>query len=192
MAISHADQLRSLFSLRALLTLFATLCALLALTTGPTHAQYELPASGESSTAKSSPAKEDPEIDKRLRYLSTELRCLVCQNQNLADSDADLAVDLRNQIRTQLQDGRSNQEILNYMVDRYGDFVLYRPPFKAQTVVLWIGPFVLLALALFFLFRQIGRRRQHLINEQFPDQDLARARALLKSNDPDKKKASHS
>ena len=184
----HAD----LWGRRVALPVLFTLCALVVLTISPAHAQYELPASGESSVAKSSPAKEDPEIDKRLRHLSTELRCLVCQNQNLADSDADLAVDLRNQIRSQLQDGRSDKEILNYMVERYGDFVLYRPPFKAQTVVLWIGPFVLLALALFFLFRQIGRRRQHLTNEQFPDQDLARARELLKSNDSDKKKASHS
>ena len=91
-------------------------------------------------------AQVDPSLDKRVANLAHELRCLVCQNQTLADSNAPLAVDLRDQIREQLKAGKSEREVLDFMVARYGDFVLYRPPFKASTVALWVGPFVLLAL----------------------------------------------
>ncbi|HEV2431235.1 MAG TPA: cytochrome c-type biogenesis protein, partial [Burkholderiales bacterium] len=85
------------------------------------------------------------EMDQRVSALANELRCLVCQNQTLADSNAPLAVDLRNQIREQLAAGKSEQEVTDFMVARYGDFVLYRPPLKATTVALWVGPFVFLA-----------------------------------------------
>jgi cytochrome c-type biogenesis protein CcmH len=104
-------------------------------------------------------AQSDPAMDKRVAALAVELRCLVCQNQTLADSNAPLAVDLRNQIREQLKQGASEQDVIDFMVARYGDFVLYKPPFKASTLALWLGPFVLLALGVWALLRQIARRR---------------------------------
>jgi cytochrome c-type biogenesis protein CcmH len=98
-------------------------------------------------------------LDKRVAALAEELRCLVCQNQTLAESNAPLAVDLRSQIRDQLARGASEREVREFMVARYGDFVLYKPPFKASTAALWLGPFVLLALGLWILRRVATRRR---------------------------------
>jgi len=89
-------------------------------------------------------AHPDPVVEQRLKDLAEELRCLVCQNQTIADSTAPLALDLRNQIRAQVAQGRTDDEIRAYMVARYGDFVLYRPPLKATTVMLWLGPLALL------------------------------------------------
>jgi len=102
---------------------------------------------------------DDANLEKRVTGLAHELRCLVCQNQTIADSNAPLAVDLRKQIREQLAAGRSEQDVIDFMVARYGDFVLYKPPFKASTLALWLGPFVLLALGVWALLRQIARRR---------------------------------
>ena len=102
---------------------------------------------------------QTPDLDRRVADLANELRCLVCQNQTLADSNAPLAVDLRSQIRSQLEAGRSERDVLDFMVARYGDFVLYKPPLKPSTVALWAGPFVLLALGLAFLAWRIVRRR---------------------------------
>jgi len=102
---------------------------------------------------------EGPELEKRTAALAHELRCLVCQNQTLADSNAPLAVDLRNQIREQLAAGKSEQDVLDFMVARYGEFVLYRPPLRAATLALWIGPFVFLALGVWLLARRLARRR---------------------------------
>ena len=104
-------------------------------------------------------AAQDPILDKRTAALAEELRCLVCQNQTLAESNAPLAVDLRNQIREQLAGGASEREVREFMVARYGDFVLYKPPFKASTAALWLGPFALLALGLWVLRRVATRRR---------------------------------
>lgn len=101
----------------------------------------------------------NPQTEQRIRQLSERLRCLVCQNQSLADSNAELAQDLRNQLREQVAAGRSDGEIMDYLVQRYGDFVLYEPPFKATTVLLWIGPFVLLAAAALVLVATLRRRR---------------------------------
>lgn len=103
-------------------------------------------------------AQETPE-EARLRTLQEKLRCLVCQNQTLADSNADLAGDLRRELREQVKSGRSDGEIIEFMVARYGDFVLYEPPFKATTALLWVGPFVLLALALLAVAAMARRRR---------------------------------
>ena len=103
-------------------------------------------------------SQEKPALEKRVNDLAHELRCLVCQNQTIADSNAALAQDLRNQIREQLQDGKSEREVIDFMVARYGDFVLYRPPFKATTVALWSGPFLLLALGAWLLVRQVGKK----------------------------------
>ena len=101
--------------------------------------------------------------------LATELRCLVCQNQTIADSHAELAVDLRQQIREMLQKGMSDDQVRTYMTERYGDFVLYKPPFKTSTALLWAGPAALLGGALFALFIVL-RRRQTLGADAFdPD-----------------------
>ena len=110
--------------------------------------------------AAASMAIADPAQDARVRALEGEIRCVVCQNETLAASQADLARDLRGQIRLQLQQGRSHQEVRDFMVDRYGQFVLYRPPLQASTVVLWVGPFLLLAVALVWWVSHTRRRRR--------------------------------
>jgi cytochrome c-type biogenesis protein CcmH len=99
-------------------------------------------------------AQENRDLDRRVADLAEELRCLVCQNQTLADSNAPLAVDLRNEIREQLAAGKSERDVIEFMVARYGDFVLYRPPVKATTIALWVGPFVFVLLGLWIL---VGR-----------------------------------
>lgn len=99
-----------------------------------------------------------PEQDARYRELINELRCLVCQNQSIADSNAPLANDLRAQVQTQLEAGRSDVEIKSYLTDRYGDFVLYDPPFKASTALLWLAPALLLALAIGLVWKLTQRR----------------------------------
>jgi cytochrome c-type biogenesis protein CcmH len=104
-------------------------------------------------------AQESPKLDERVKNLAHELRCLVCQNQTIADSNAPLAVDLRNQIREQLAAGKSERDVIDFMVARYGDFVLYRPPFKAATLALWLGPFALLGLGAWIFWRRVARRR---------------------------------
>ncbi len=113
--------------------------------------------------------------------LSAELRCLVCQNQSLADSHADLAIDLRNQVRELLAAGKSEAEVKAFMTARYGDFVLYRPPVKSTTVLLWVGPFVLLLVAVAALFVHLARRRRADAQtaEILSGEDAQRARQLL-------------
>ncbi len=105
------------------------------------------------------PAAEDPALEQRMVTLTSELRCLVCQNQTIADSNAPLAIDLKNEVREKLKQGMSDSEITDFMVARYGDFVLYRPPFKATTLFLWLGPLLLLLAGFFMLFRRLARRR---------------------------------
>ncbi len=125
-------------------------------------------ASGSASASASTDAKRgapqavptaaDPALEARMLAITGELRCLVCQNQTIADSHADLAVDLRQEVRELLKQGRSDAQIRRYMTDRYGDFVLYNPPFKPSTIVLWLGPALLLAVALIALMVVIARR----------------------------------
>lgn len=121
----------------------------------------------------------DPVLEKRVVALTEELRCLVCQNQTIADSHADLAIDLKNQIREKLKSGMSEAQIIDYLVARYGDFVLYRPPVKATTVPLWFGPFALLLAALAGLFFYIVRRRKSASAPELSEEEQARVRALL-------------
>jgi cytochrome c-type biogenesis protein CcmH len=102
---------------------------------------------------------DDATLDRRVMNLAHQLRCLVCQNETLADSQAPLAADLRNQIREQLAAGKSEKDVVDFLVARYGDFVLYRPPLKATTVLLWAGPFLFLGLGAFALARFLRRRR---------------------------------
>ena len=105
------------------------------------------------------PGISSEDTEQRIRQLEEKLRCLVCQNQSLADSSAELAGDLRKQVRDQVAAGRSDDEVIGYLVQRYGDFVLYEPPFKATTALLWVGPFLLLAAAAGFLVVAVRRRR---------------------------------
>ena len=120
---------------------------------------------------------QDSTLDRRVINLAHELRCLVCQNQTIADSNAPLAVDLRNQIREQLAAGKSERDVVDFMVARYGDFVLYRPPLKASTVLLWTGPFAFLIAGFYFLFRFL--RRRHVPEPRLSDAERARAAKLL-------------
>jgi cytochrome c-type biogenesis protein CcmH len=122
-------------------------------------------------------AAEESALEKRTMHIASELRCLVCQNQSLADSNADLAQDLRNTIREQLQAGKSEKDVVAFMVERYGDFVLYRPPLKASTVLLWFGPLLLVALGGGLLARRLLRRRA--AEPELSEADRARAARLL-------------
>ena len=103
------------------------------------------------------PLAEDPALEARLKAMSHELRCLVCQNSTLADSSAPLAEDLRKEIRAQMRAGKSDKEVVNYLVARYGDFVRYRPPVNNSTALLWFGPFLLLIIGGFVLYRLLKK-----------------------------------
>ena len=121
-------------------------------------------------------AQESP-LDRRVMKLAHQLRCLVCQNETLADSQAPLAADLRNQIREQLAAGKSEREVVDFLGARYGDFVLYRPPLKSTTVLLWTGPFLFLAFGAFLLVRFVRARRS--VEPRLSAEDRARAAKLL-------------
>ena len=129
------------------------------------------------------PTTNDPVANKRAVHLADELRCLVCQNQTIADSNAELAVDLRRQIREQIAQGRSDSEIVDYMVARYGDFVLYRPPLKPVTLLLWFGPPLLLLLGMVFLFRYLRARRLRVEQQPLSAVERQAAEALLGGGD---------
>jgi len=139
-----------------------------------------------ASSAREAALAADPVAEKRLQALSKELRCLVCQNETIADSNAELAVDLRREIRSMIADGRSDNEILDFMVTRYGDFVLYRPPVKGVTLLLWGGPVALLLLGLFLLVSYLRRRARRLADADQPlaPEDAQRADALFKEIEP--------
>ncbi len=125
---------------------------------------------------------DDPDKEARYRVLIAELRCLVCQNQNLADSNAELAQDLRRQTYEMVQNGSSNEEVITYMVQRYGDFVLYRPPFRTSTALLWVGPFLIFVVGVGFLLLFIRRRNKQPV-VQLSSEEHARAQSLLDKDD---------
>jgi cytochrome c-type biogenesis protein CcmH len=153
-------------------SLKSLLCALLLAAAPLAHA-------GEAA-----PAADDPVLEKRVLKLSEELRCLVCQNQTIADSHADLAVDLKNQIREKLKQGMSDNEVKDYMVARYGDFVLYRPPVKATTWVLWFGPFALLLIGVVVLFAKLKSRARKVAAEAgLTEAEHQRAQSLLDADE---------
>ena len=122
-------------------------------------------------------AADDASLERRATALERELRCLVCQNQTLAESNAPLAVDLRNQVRAQLAQGKSDREVVDWLVARYGDFVLYRPPLKGSTVLLWAGPFIFLLGGFYALFRFL--RRRHVPVPALTPAERAEAAKLL-------------
>jgi cytochrome c-type biogenesis protein CcmH len=125
----------------------------------------------------------DPDQQKVYETLTAELRCLVCQNQNIADSNAELAGDLRRQVYEMLQQGKSKAEIVDFMTARYGDFVLYNPPFKAKTGMLWLGPFAFLIVGFVTLFFIIKRRKIKKQDAQPSSDRLEKVRRLLQNGD---------
>jgi len=129
---------------------------------------------------EAAPLAEDPEIEKRLISISEELRCLVCQNESLAGSRADLAMDLRREVRKLLKEGKTDAEVREFMVSRYGDFVLYRPPVKPTTWLLWAGPFVFVIAGVAVLIVYLRRRGREVKDVPLSDDERRRAEALLK------------
>ena len=147
-----------------------------------------------AQSAQQSPAQPDvkptildPVANKRVAEISAQLRCLVCQNQSIADSNAELALDLKKQVVKQIAEGKTNQQIIDFMVDRYGDFVLYNPPFKRSTLLLWLGPILFLVLALGGLFYTMAKRKK-LKPVELTAEQKRRAEELLRGNEPAKRR----
>ncbi|HYH86633.1 MAG TPA: cytochrome c-type biogenesis protein [Pyrinomonadaceae bacterium] len=136
-----------------------------------------LPIAARADEAK--PLADDPVLEKRVMALSETLRCLVCQNESLAGSHADLAVDLRQQIREQMKAGKSDEEIIAFMTDRYGDFVLFLPPVKSTTYLLWFGPFLLLAASVAVALLYLKRRRARAGDDPLSEAERKRVETLL-------------
>ena len=131
-----------------------------------------LVGAGGLAIAADAPVPTDVALEKRVIKLSEELRCLVCQNQTIADSHADLAVDLKNQVREQLRQGKSEDDVVKYMVERYGDFVLYRPPVKGTTAFLWFGPLFLVLAGFAGLVLYLRKRRSMTVEDDPADAGL--------------------
>ncbi|MFV2057409.1 MAG: cytochrome c-type biogenesis protein CcmH [Thiohalomonadales bacterium] len=128
---------------------------------------------------EATPMAEDPIMEKRVNEISSELRCLVCQNQTIADSHAELAVDLKNQVRTMVKEGKTQEDIVAYMVKRYGDFVLYRPPVKPETYILWAGPFILLIGGVILLMINLKKRRELIEDSPISDDEAGKLDNIL-------------
>lgn len=146
-----------------------------------------LPVAGHAATepGTATPVVADPALEAEVLELSHKLRCLVCQNQSIAESNAPLAIDLRNQVREQLAAGKDKDDVLDYLVERYGDFVLYQPPLKATTLVLWGGPALLLfAGAGWLVFRLRRRTAEAAAESHLTAAERARAEALLAGDPP--------
>jgi cytochrome c-type biogenesis protein CcmH len=137
-----------------------------------------LPVFALAKEAKS--VSDDPELEKRVMALSEELRCQVCQNETLAGSHAELAADMRQLIREQMKDGKSDKEIVAFLTARYGKRIRYNPPFDPTTYFLWVGPFVLLLAGLALLFRYVKQRRELISEQPLSAEDRKRAEELLK------------
>jgi cytochrome c-type biogenesis protein CcmH len=136
---------------------------------------------GSAVVARDAQPVEDPQIEQRMKALTQQLRCLVCQNETLADSQAFLAEDLRREIREQLKAGKSDQEILAFVTQRYGEFVLYNPPVRPTTYLLWFGPFALLVIGITVLYRYLKHRRALIHDAPLTSEEHERAAELLRS-----------
>lgn len=137
--------------------------------------------SGFAAFAKEAEPMEDPAIEGRFKSLTSELRCLKCQNQTIYDSKAGLADDLRKQIRNQIHAGKTDAEIVDYMVARYGDFIRYRPAMDAKNVMLWVGPGLLMVIGFGVLFIQLRKRRAKILDAPLNDEEHHRVEALIKN-----------
>jgi cytochrome c-type biogenesis protein CcmH len=135
--------------------------------------------SGPAWAGEARPLADDPAVEARLKHLAVELRCLVCQNQTLADSNAPLAEDLRREVREMIAKDMSDKEIIDFLVARYGDFVLYRPPLKATTTLLWVGPFVLLTIGATVLVITLRRRANKVVDAPVTVEEHRRVEQLL-------------
>jgi len=135
---------------------------------------------------EAAPLAEDPVVEQRLIVIAEELRCLVCQNESLAGSRSDLANDLRREVRTLIKTGKTDAEIREYLVSRYGDFVLYRPPVKPTTWLLWFGPLLLLIGAIWMLITIIKRAQKQNNPPVLDAAQRAKAQALLQETDSSK------
>ena len=141
-------------------------------------------AFGAAWAKEAAPLAEDPAVEQRLIAISEEMRCLVCQNESLAGSRSDLANDLRRELRTLIKQGKTDAEIRDFMVERYGDFVLYRPPVKPETYLLWAGPFLLMIVAVAVLLMYLRRRNRSVDHEpQLTSDEARRAEALLREGE---------
>ena len=138
---------------------------------------------GNAFAKDAAPLADDPVTEQRLISISEEMRCLVCQNESLAGSRSDLANDLRREIRVLIKEGKSDDQIRSFMVERYGDFVLYRPPVKPLTWLVWIGPFVILGLGVAGLLMYLRRRDSSVPNVALTDADNQKIDALLNASD---------
>jgi len=137
----------------------------------------------QSAVAKDAvPMSEDPEMEAIVNEISDELRCLVCQNQTIADSHAELAVDLKNQVRDMVKAGKTQDDIVDFMVERYGDFVRYRPPVKPSTYLLWVGPFILLFVGIALLMRNLGKRKGSTNDKPLNDEESQKLKSILEAN----------
>jgi cytochrome c-type biogenesis protein CcmH len=135
--------------------------------------------SGQAWAGEARPLGDDPAVEERLKHLAVELRCLVCQNQTLADSNAPLAEDLRREVREMIVKDMSDKEIIDFLVSRYGDFVLYRPPLKTTTTLLWVGPFVLLVGGGIALVVALKRRGKRVADVVITEEEHKRVEQLL-------------
>jgi cytochrome c-type biogenesis protein CcmH len=135
---------------------------------------------GLANAGEASPMAEDPVVEARLVHISQELRCMVCQNESLSSSRAELADDLRREVRDLIRTNKSDQEIKDFLVSRYGDFVLYRPEVKPLTWVLWFGPFVVLLIAAIFMLVYLRQRRATVKPQVLSDAERARVEQLMK------------
>lgn len=165
--------------------LFAGLTLLLALqfVGAPARAADETQAAVEAEAGGlAQPLVADPALEARVQSLAYKLRCLVCQNESLAGSQAPLAQDLRREVRGLIKAGKSDAEVKDFLVSRYGDFVLYRPQVKPVTYLLWAGPFVLLIIGIGTLVSFLRRRNRQVVDVPLSEEDQQRAEALLKEN----------
>ena len=144
---------------------------------------YLLLLTSTSLAKEAVPMAEDPVLEARLMKISKELRCLVCQNETLADSHADLAKDLRREVRDLIRQGKSDEQIKVYLTQRYGDFVLYRPRVTAKTWLLWFGPFLLLLGAAVGVGVFVKQRRRILVETPLTAEETARIKSLLPKGD---------
>lgn len=137
-------------------------------------------------TKEAVPVAEDPEVEKRMLALTMDLRCLVCQNEPISDSRAEFSNDIRREIRAQIKANKTDEEIVQFLVDRYGDFILYNPPVKPTTIFLWFGPFILFVIALGALIVHLKRRRAQIAEVTLSQEQLKQAEALLNEEKKDK------
>ncbi len=134
---------------------------------------------GISPAREAQPLIADPVIEARMAALGEELRCLVCQGQSIAGSDSDFAKDVKREMRAMMEDGRSDAEVAEFLVQRYGDFILFRPPVKGATILLWAGPFILLIIAVTILIVSLKRRGQRTAAMTLSSEEMRRAETLL-------------